>query len=54
MSGLNQQFTKLSTGNSVREFESHILRLGTIVSVDSCAYDRYATRVHKFKTKIHD
>jgi len=26
MSGLNQQFTKLSTGNSVREFESHRLR----------------------------
>ena len=26
MSGLNQQFTKLSTGKTVREFESHILR----------------------------
>lgn len=26
VSGLNQQFTKLSTFNRVREFESHILR----------------------------
>ena len=26
MSGLNQQFTKLSTGKTVRGFESHILR----------------------------
>lgn len=26
MSGLNQQFTKLSTFKRVREFESHILR----------------------------
>ena len=26
MSGLNQQFTKLSTGKTVREFESHRLR----------------------------
>jgi hypothetical protein len=32
MSGLNQQFTKLSTLNRVREFESHILRIDNLVS----------------------
>ena len=32
MSGLNQQFTKLSTGKTVREFESHILRQENKVS----------------------
>ena len=34
MSGLNQQFTKLSTGKTVREFESHILRkLRSVVTI---------------------
>jgi hypothetical protein len=32
MSGLNQQFTKLSTGKTVREFESHRLRQENKVS----------------------
>mgnify|MGYP000976051700 FL=1 len=32
MSGLNQQFTKLSTGKTVREFESHSFRQENKVS----------------------
>ena len=35
MSGLNQRFTKPSSLNRDREFESHILRIGNKVSEDS-------------------
>ena len=34
MSGLNQQFTKLSALNWAREFESHRLRSKNLVSAD--------------------
>lgn len=33
MSGLNQQFTKLSALHRAREFESHILRLRSLRSL---------------------
>ena len=44
MSGLNQQFTKLSSCKRLREFESHILRkITSVLTTIFCAVQKQQT-----------